>query len=78
MSIGLETEDILRVLERLSKVKVPRTVSDYITESTVSFGKVKLLLEKGKYFIESPHRDVLEELLRDEVIHGGALQVMSD
>lgn len=78
MSIGLETEDILRVLERLSKVKVPRTVSDYISESTVSFGKVKLLLEKGKYFIESPHRDVLEELLRDEVIHGGALQVMSD
>lgn len=74
----METEDILRVLERLSKVKVPRTVSDYISESTVSFGKVKLLLEKGKYFIESPHRDVLEELLRDEVIHGGALQVMSD
>ncbi len=75
MSIGLETEDILRVLERLSKVKVPRPVIEYITESTVSFGKVKLLLEKGKYFIESPHRDVLEELLKDDVIRTGSLQV---
>jgi DNA excision repair protein ERCC-3 len=47
----------------------------YIQQCTVSFGKVKLVLERGRYLIESPHRDVLEELLRDDVIRTGSLQV---
>ncbi len=35
---------------------------------TQLFGKVKLLLQRNRYFIESPNPDVLEELLADEVI----------
>ena len=35
---------------------------------TQLFGKVKLLLQRNRYFIESPDPDVLEELLADEVI----------
>lgn len=69
VSIGLEPEDIIAVLSRLSKVKIPLETVDYIREATKSFGKVRLVLKDTKYYVESGYADTLRLLLRDSVIH---------
>ncbi|KIY51899.1 DNA repair helicase rad25 [Fistulina hepatica ATCC 64428] len=61
ISVGLQTEDII-------DVPVPDSVVRFIRERTMSVGKVKLVLKHNKYFIESSHADILQLLLRNEVI----------
>lgn len=73
VSVGLVPNDIIEVLNRLSKVPIPQSVLDFIMECTASFGKIKLVLKQNKYFVESAHPDILQTLLRDEVI--GAARV---
>lgn len=69
VSIGLEPEDIIAVLSRLSKVKIPLETVEYIREATKSFGKVRLVLKDTKYYVESGYADTLRLLLRDPIIH---------
>ncbi|KAI0671522.1 DNA helicase [Trametes maxima] len=68
VSVGLQTEDIIEVLNRLSKVPVPDSIVDFIRERTLSFGKVKLVLKHNKYFVESSHPETLQVLLKDKII----------
>ncbi|KAI3943714.1 hypothetical protein MKW98_004219 [Papaver atlanticum] len=68
VSVGLETETIISVLNKLSKTKLPKEMIDFIYASTSNYGKVKLVLKKNRYFVESPFPEVLKTLLRDEVI----------
>ncbi|EJF64583.1 DNA helicase [Dichomitus squalens LYAD-421 SS1] len=68
VSVGLQTEDIIEVLNRLSKVPVPESLDSFIRERTLSYGKVKLVLKHNKYFVESSHPETLQFLLKDRVI----------
>ncbi|XP_076891697.1 general transcription and DNA repair factor IIH helicase/translocase subunit XPB1 isoform X3 [Bidens hawaiensis] len=68
VSVGLETETIIAVLNKLSKTKLPKEMIDFIHESTANYGKVKLVLKKNRYLVESPFPEVLKRLLSDEVI----------
>ncbi|GJJ69263.1 DNA excision repair protein ERCC-3 [Entomortierella parvispora] len=68
VSVGLETEDIIEVLSRLSKVPVPESILGLIRDCTLSYGKVKLVLKHNRYFVESSHPEMLQTLLRDPVI----------
>ncbi|KAJ4806498.1 DNA repair helicase XPB1 [Rhynchospora pubera] len=68
VSVGLETETIISVLNKLSKTKLPKEIIDFIHASTANYGKVKLVLKKNRYFVESPFPEVLKTLLRDEAI----------
>ncbi|KAL8200922.1 hypothetical protein R6Q57_012261 [Mikania cordata] len=68
VSVGLETETIIAVLNKLSKTKLPKEMIDFINASTTNYGKVKLVLKKNRYLVESPFPEVLKRLLSDEVI----------
>ncbi|KAJ1922581.1 DNA repair helicase RAD25 [Coemansia sp. S100] len=68
VSVGLDTKDILEVLNRLSKVPIPADVIEAINQCTKSYGKVKLVLKYHRYFVESSHPDILQHLLRDPII----------
>ncbi|KAI0346583.1 DNA repair helicase rad25 [Trametopsis cervina] len=68
VSVGLQTEDIIEVLNRLSKVPVPESITTFIRGRTLSYGKVKLVLKHNKYFVESSHPETLQVLLKDKVI----------
>lgn len=68
VSVGLQTEDIIEYLKRLSKTSVPDGIIEFIKLCTLSYGKVKLVLKHNKYFIESPFPEVLQKLLKDPVI----------
>ena len=58
VSVGLETETIIAVLNKLSKTKLPKEMIKFIHDSTANYGKVKLVLKKNRYFVESPFPEV--------------------
>ncbi|XLT51783.1 hypothetical protein HN873_044387 [Arachis hypogaea] len=72
VSVGPETETIINVLTKLSKTKLPKEMIKFIHDSTANYGKVKPVLKKNSYFVESPVpeacRNVLKTLLRDKTI----------
>ncbi|KAF8624516.1 hypothetical protein AX15_005828 [Amanita polypyramis BW_CC] len=68
VSVGLQTDDIIEVLNRLSKVPVPDSIVSFIRDRTLSYGKVKLVLKHNKYYVESSHPETLQVLLKDRVI----------
>ncbi len=68
VAVGLEKNDIISALDRLSKVPVPQGIRDYITSCTSSYGKAKLVLKDTKHFVESADPEVLQMLLKDEII----------
>lgn len=74
VSVGLTTQDIVRQLETFSKTKLPEGLKDFISTSTQSFGKVRLVLKHNKYYIESQDASVLQMLLQDPVIGPARIQ----
>ncbi|KOG98762.1 TFIIH/NER complex ATPase/helicase subunit SSL2 [Saccharomyces eubayanus] len=76
VSVGLETDDILSVLDRLSKVPVAESILNFIKGATISYGKVKLVIKHNRYFVETTQADILQMLLNDSVI--GPLRIDSD
>ena len=70
VSYGLTTETIAKVLDKLSKSALPEKVRAYIMKSTTNYGKVKLVLEDNKFYIESADAAILHRLLEDDVIKG--------
>ncbi|EJT47899.1 general RNA polymerase II transcription factor [Trichosporon asahii var. asahii CBS 2479] len=68
MSVGLETDDIIGVLSRLSKIPLPESLVEQIRDWTSSYGKIKLVLKHNRYWLESSVPAYLQTLLKDEVI----------
>lgn len=74
VSVGLQTDDIIEYLKRLSKTSIPQGIIEFIQLCTLSYGKVKLVLKHNKYFVESPHPEVLQKILKDPVIQSCRLK----
>ena len=68
VSVGLETNTILSVLNRLSKTQLPTEIEDFVRVSTQNYGKVKLVLQKNRFFLESAYPDVLRKLLKVRLV----------
>lgn len=68
VSVGLQTADIIEYLKRLSKTSIPENVLNFIKESTLTYGKVKLILKQNRYFIETRDEATLKMLLNDPVV----------
>ena len=68
VSIGLETSTIISVLSRLSKTRLPADIARFIKVCTTNYGKVKLVLQHNRFFLESDEPRILRELLSDDVV----------
>mmetsp|Transcript_21969 Transcript_21969/g.39883 ORF Transcript_21969/g.39883 Transcript_21969/m.39883 type:complete len:762 (+) Transcript_21969:77-2362(+) len=68
VATNIDTDRIIAVLERLSKNKLPKSVSKFITDCTQKYGKAKLVLKHNRFYVESEFPAVLRELLRDPTI----------
>lgn len=68
VSVGLNPRDIVAFLDRLSKTPLPESISNFIMEFTKSYGKIKMVLKYNRYFVETSDFEMLQRLLRDEVI----------
>jgi DNA excision repair protein ERCC-3 len=75
VSVGLDPKDIMTFLERLSKVPLTDGIKDFIHNCTQAYGKLKLVLKHSRYMVESSDPELLQRLLRDEVI--GPLRISS-
>eukprot|EP01137_Pigoraptor_chileana_P026324 Opistho-2@97130 len=75
VSVGLETDDIIDVLKRLSKVELPEGIEEFIRLCTTSYGKVKIVLKQNRYYVESNFPEVLERLLEDDTIRAARMEV---
>ncbi len=63
---GLQTDDIIKKLEELTKKKLPIEVIDLI-KSTLH-GTVKLVRKQNSFFVESTQPDAIRKLLKDKEI----------
>ncbi|KAJ1446781.1 P-loop containing nucleoside triphosphate hydrolase protein [Pelagophyceae sp. CCMP2097] len=68
VSVGIAAADIVGVLDKLSKVAVPRSVAAFIKDSTKNYGRAKLVLRGNRHFVESEDAEALRELLQHEDI----------
>ncbi|AFN82430.1 DNA repair helicase Rad25 [Encephalitozoon romaleae SJ-2008] len=68
VSVGLTTGDIIETLDRFSKNHLPRSVKVFITECTLSYGKVKLVMKENSFFLEAANESVYKILSEDTVI----------
>jgi DNA excision repair protein ERCC-3 len=68
VSVGLQTDDIIEYLKRLSKTTIDEGIIKFVKDCTFSYGKVKLVLKHNSYFVESQFPDVLQKLLKDPII----------
>lgn len=71
-TIASLSQVILAALDRLSKNRVPPSVQSFVRDSTEGYGKAKLVLRGGRFFIESRETSVLKQLLKDKVIAAAA------
>eukprot|EP00166_Cyanidium_caldarium_P002597 ctg_2535.g446 len=68
VSVGLDTDSILSVLERLSKTELPEAIPRLVRKCTSTYGKAKLVLHRNHYYVQSAYPEVLRYLLCDRVI----------
>ncbi|VDP93086.1 unnamed protein product [Echinostoma caproni] len=68
VSVGLRTGEIIGCLRRLCKTDLPAGIVAYIRSCTLSYGKAKLVLKGGRFFVESPHRRFLQQLANDSIV----------
>ena len=59
---------MIQVLNRMSKVRVPESITNFIRKRTLSYDKVRLALKHNKYYVESSHPETLRTLLKDDII----------
>ncbi|EDV26690.1 uncharacterized protein TRIADDRAFT_22911, partial [Trichoplax adhaerens] len=74
VSVGLQTEDIIEYLRRLSKASIPDGVIEFIKLCTVSYGKVKMVLKHNRYYVESSHPEIIQMLLKDPVVQAARVK----
>lgn len=65
VALSIDTDTIIKTLNRLCKTDIPMRVVEYIKDCTYTFGKAKLVLKDNKFFVESQFPEVLRELLKN-------------
>jgi DNA excision repair protein ERCC-3 len=59
----VETQDIINSLKKVSKTVVPDGIVKCLKISTLTYGKISLVLKNNCYVVETQYQDVLTELL---------------
>lgn len=77
-SVGLTTDYILETLNKFSKNYIPKNVSNFITDCTLSYGKIRLIRAHTKFFIESISKEILEFLTKDNILKQNMLDQSED
>lgn len=78
VSVGLDSESIIRALGKLCKTALPREVPKFIRDCTKTYGKTKLVLKKGKYLVQTLDEAVLRIFLADQKISSARVPESAD
>jgi DNA excision repair protein ERCC-3 len=77
-SMGMTADIIIAALNRMSKVPVADRVADFIRDWTGGYGKVKLVLKRGRFFVESAFPGVLRVLNKHPAVRAARVRYLSD
>ncbi|KAJ8329467.1 DNA repair helicase RAD25, variant 3 [Batrachochytrium dendrobatidis] len=78
ISVGLRPKSIIDVLELLSKSHLPEEVKEFIHKHSCSYGKVKVILRNGRFWLETTDDTVLAKLLNDPIISNSLVMESKD
>lgn len=73
-SVGLTTDQILTTLNIFSKNHIPKGVRNFITDCTLSYGKIKLVRAHTKFYIEIFNKEIYELLQNDPIIQRNIIE----
>ncbi|KAL0225269.1 hypothetical protein RCL1_003181 [Eukaryota sp. TZLM3-RCL] len=68
VSVGIDADEILTILDSLSKTDLPKEVIHRVKDVTARCGKLKLVLISGNYFIDSTYKELLCDFVTDTSI----------
>ncbi|KAF1743902.1 hypothetical protein MXB_5495, partial [Myxobolus squamalis] len=77
VSVGLETNDIIEYLSRLSKTNIPIAITQFIQMCTLSYGKIKLVLKHSSYFVETEESMDLPKGIKTSQFKSNRAEVVS-
>ena len=61
-SMGLETNDIIQMLDNISKNILQPELIEYITENTKTYGMARIILKNKRYFIKCKKDDIFRKI----------------
>lgn len=69
-SVGLSTKEILETLDKFSKNYIPKNIERFIRDCTISYGKLKLIMDNKNFFLEFTDKDefLKNRLLNDNIV----------
>eukprot|EP00817_Percolomonadidae_sp_ATCC50343_P005649 CAMPEP_0117421832 /NCGR_PEP_ID=MMETSP0758-20121206/2808_1 /TAXON_ID=63605 /ORGANISM="Percolomonas cosmopolitus, Strain AE-1 (ATCC 50343)" /LENGTH=677 /DNA_ID=CAMNT_0005204119 /DNA_START=266 /DNA_END=2299 /DNA_ORIENTATION=- len=62
VSIGITPQELLNTLEKLSKIDISEETREFVIESTANYGKLRMVLENNKFYVESQDLKQLQKL----------------
>ena len=67
-SMNIKTEDIIIILENVSKNYLQDELKKYIRKYSEKYGKARLILNNGRYFINCKEENILDKLLAIQIV----------
>ena len=61
-SMGIDIEDIINILDNISKNNLQEELKQYITENTKTYGIARIILKNNRYFIKCKDNDTLKKI----------------
>jgi len=61
-SMGFETEDIIQILENISKNVLQNDLKEFIEENTRTYGMARIILKDKRYFIVCKNQEVFKKI----------------
>lgn len=63
-SMGIDTEDIINILDNISKNNLQEELKQYIINNTKTYGIARIILKNNRYFIKCKNNDILKKILK--------------
>ena len=61
-SMGIDTDDIIHILENISKNYLQEELKKYIIENTKTYGIARIILKNNRYFIKCKTKEILKKI----------------
>ena len=74
-SMGIDTNDIIKILENISKNYLQKELKDYIIERTKTYGIARIILKNNRYFIKCKDNDILNKIKKIQVVYNSFKEI---
>jgi DNA excision repair protein ERCC-3 len=76
-SMGIETNDIINILENISKNCLQKELKKYIIDKTKTYGIARIILKNNRYFIKCKDKDVLNKIKKIQEVDNSHREILN-